>query len=126
MAKNKKQSRPQHQASQAERGTEEAKSSSMESQAEQRATQVTPGDMARRAGRSASATTEPQPASETGLLKPRHSEGRTLNRVRPSLTSAARGHPRAARSDGQTGRPEQHLQVAEERRVGLHPVPVEP
>ncbi|WP_198655095.1 hypothetical protein [Streptomyces geranii] len=47
MAKNKKQSR-QQQGSQAERGAEQAKSSSMESQAEQRATQVTPGDMARK------------------------------------------------------------------------------
>ncbi|MDX3450426.1 hypothetical protein PV396_00455 [Streptomyces sp. ME02-8801-2C] len=48
MAKNKKQSRPQTQASQAERGAEQAKSSSMESQAEQRISQVTPGDMARK------------------------------------------------------------------------------
>ncbi|MBW8740480.1 hypothetical protein [Streptomyces turgidiscabies] len=48
MAKNKKQSRSHEQASQAERGTEQAKSSSIESQAEQRAGQVTPGDMARK------------------------------------------------------------------------------
>ncbi|WP_330291719.1 hypothetical protein [Streptomyces sp. NBC_00576] len=48
MAKNKKQSRRHEPASQAERGTEQAKSSSLESQAEQRAAQVTPGDMARK------------------------------------------------------------------------------
>jgi hypothetical protein len=46
MAKNKKQSRRHEPASPAERGTEQAKSSSLESQAEQRASQVTPGDMA--------------------------------------------------------------------------------
>ena len=47
MAKNKKQKRHE-QASPAERGSQQAQSTSMESQAEQRANQVTPGDMARK------------------------------------------------------------------------------
>ncbi|MCD9142175.1 hypothetical protein [Streptomyces albireticuli] len=47
MAKNKNQKTPQKQ-SVAERGAQQAKSSSLESQAEQRAQQVTPGDMARK------------------------------------------------------------------------------
>ncbi|WP_175411236.1 hypothetical protein [Streptomyces sp. TRM64462] len=47
MAKNKKQDRSQR-ASQAERGTEQAQRSSMESQAESRAAQVTPADVARK------------------------------------------------------------------------------
>jgi hypothetical protein len=45
MAKNKKQDRRQPQS---ERGQQEAQQSSMEAQAEQRMTQVTPGDMARK------------------------------------------------------------------------------
>jgi hypothetical protein len=45
MAKNK-QNRKQATASSAERGTLQAKSSSFEAQAEQRATQVTPTDVA--------------------------------------------------------------------------------
>ncbi|WP_172638748.1 hypothetical protein [Streptomyces tailanensis] len=45
MAKNKKQERKQPQS---ERGQQEAQRSSMESQTEQRATQVTPGDVARK------------------------------------------------------------------------------
>ncbi|MDX3632979.1 hypothetical protein PV728_22450 [Streptomyces europaeiscabiei] len=45
MAKNKKQDRKQPQS---ERGQQEAQRSSLESQAEQRATQVPPGDMARK------------------------------------------------------------------------------
>ncbi|MEU3689152.1 hypothetical protein [Streptomyces narbonensis] len=48
MAKNRKQDRMQQKASAAERGTQQAQQSSMESQAEQRSTQVTPGDMARK------------------------------------------------------------------------------
>ncbi|GGX95609.1 hypothetical protein [Streptomyces hiroshimensis] len=48
MAKNKKQDRSQQRGSAAERGQQQAKSSSIESQSEQRATQVTPGDMARK------------------------------------------------------------------------------
>jgi hypothetical protein len=47
MAKNRKQDRSQR-ASAAERGEQTARSTAMESQAEQRATQVTPGDMARK------------------------------------------------------------------------------
>ncbi|MBT2386001.1 hypothetical protein [Streptomyces sp. ISL-11] len=47
MAKNKKQNR-EPKTSAAERGTQQAKSSSMESQTEQRQSQVTPGDMARK------------------------------------------------------------------------------
>ncbi|MFJ2604522.1 hypothetical protein ACIQOU_32770 [Streptomyces sp. NPDC091279] len=46
MAKHKKQDRKQ--ASQAERSQEQAKSSSMQDQAEQRITQATPSDMARK------------------------------------------------------------------------------
>lgn len=45
MAKNKKQNRKQPQS---ERGRQEDQHSSMEAQAEQRATQVTPGDVARK------------------------------------------------------------------------------
>jgi hypothetical protein len=45
MAKNK-QNRKQPAASNAERGAQQAKSSSMEAQAEQRAAQVTPTDVA--------------------------------------------------------------------------------
>jgi hypothetical protein len=45
MAKNKKSERKQPQS---ERGQQAAQQSSMETQAEQRATQVTPGDMARK------------------------------------------------------------------------------
>ncbi|MFJ8662953.1 hypothetical protein [Streptomyces sp. NPDC093795] len=48
MAKNRNQSRSQKQPSQAERGAQDAQRSSMESQAEQRGSQVTPGDMARK------------------------------------------------------------------------------
>ncbi|MGR8011108.1 hypothetical protein [Streptomyces hypolithicus] len=48
MAKNKKQSRDQQKSSAAERGAQQAKSSSMEAQAEQRISQVTPGDVARK------------------------------------------------------------------------------
>ncbi|MEV4945826.1 hypothetical protein [Streptomyces sp. NPDC053755] len=47
MAKNKNQKSPQKQSA-AERGTQQAQQSAMESQAEQRAAQVTPGDMARK------------------------------------------------------------------------------
>ncbi|CAM5569348.1 hypothetical protein ACSNOH_34935 [Streptomyces sp. URMC 127] len=47
MAKNKDRKQPKS-ASAAERGQQQARSSSMESQSEQRATQVTPGDMARK------------------------------------------------------------------------------
>ncbi|MEV6668595.1 hypothetical protein [Streptomyces sp. NPDC051162] len=47
MAKNKNRKQPQS-SSAAERGQQQAKSSSIESQSEQRATQVTPGDMARK------------------------------------------------------------------------------
>ncbi|MFG3493631.1 hypothetical protein [Streptomyces sp. NPDC047928] len=46
MAKNKKQDRNQQKASPAERGAQQAKSTSMESQAEQRMTHVTPADIA--------------------------------------------------------------------------------
>ncbi|GGT36157.1 MULTISPECIES: hypothetical protein [Streptomyces] len=46
MAKNKKQERTQSKASPAERGTQQARSSSMEAQAEQRAQAVTPSDVA--------------------------------------------------------------------------------
>ncbi|MES5822985.1 hypothetical protein [Streptomyces sp. RG80] len=45
MAKNKKSDRKQPQS---ERGQQQAQQSSMEAQAEQRMTQVTPGDMARK------------------------------------------------------------------------------
>ncbi|WP_167348319.1 hypothetical protein [Streptomyces bicolor] len=45
MAKNKKQDRKQPQA---ERGQQQAPQPSMEAQAEQRITQATPGDMARK------------------------------------------------------------------------------
>lgn len=49
MAKNRKQDRSQQQrGSQAERGQQQAQQSSIESQAEQRMSQVTPGDMARK------------------------------------------------------------------------------
>ncbi|GAA3396655.1 hypothetical protein [Streptomyces roseoviridis] len=47
MAKNRKQDRSPR-ASQAERGQQQAQQSSLESQAEHRAAQVTPGDMARK------------------------------------------------------------------------------
>ncbi|MEW2634679.1 hypothetical protein AB0903_24310 [Streptomyces sp. NPDC048389] len=46
MAKNKKQERSQNKSSAAERGTEQARSSSMEAQAEQRSQSVTPSDVA--------------------------------------------------------------------------------
>ncbi|MFC8919418.1 hypothetical protein ACFT5C_26995 [Streptomyces sp. NPDC057116] len=46
MAKDRKQNRSQPKASAAERGTQQAKSSSMEAQAEQRMSQVTPSDIA--------------------------------------------------------------------------------
>ncbi|MFF3287544.1 hypothetical protein [Streptomyces sp. NPDC003023] len=46
MAKNKKQDRAQNKSSAAERGTEQARSSAMEAQAEQRAQSVTPSDVA--------------------------------------------------------------------------------
>jgi hypothetical protein len=46
MAKNKNRDRKQPQ--QSERGQRQVEQSSMESQAEERATQVTPGDMARK------------------------------------------------------------------------------
>jgi len=48
MAKNRKQDRSQDRGSQAERGQQHAERSSMEAQAEQRMSQVTPGDMARK------------------------------------------------------------------------------
>ncbi|MEU0404846.1 hypothetical protein ABZ318_32450 [Streptomyces sp. NPDC006197] len=48
MAKNRNQTRGQKQQSPAERGTQQAQQSALESQAEQRASQVTPGDMARK------------------------------------------------------------------------------
>ncbi|MET8507208.1 hypothetical protein ACF065_29375 [Streptomyces sp. NPDC015232] len=48
MAKNRKQDRSQQRGSQAERGQQQAERSSMEAQAEQRMSQVTPGDMARK------------------------------------------------------------------------------
>ncbi|MCX2179311.1 hypothetical protein [Streptomyces sp. SKN60] len=49
MAKNRKQDRSQQQrGSQAERGQQQAERSSMEAQTEQRMSQVTPGDMARK------------------------------------------------------------------------------
>ncbi|MBP2402365.1 hypothetical protein ACFY41_22430 [Streptomyces syringium] len=48
MAKNRKQNREQQKSSAAERGTQQAKSSSMEDRADQRQSQVTPGDMARK------------------------------------------------------------------------------
>ncbi|BAU82589.1 hypothetical protein [Streptomyces laurentii] len=51
MAKNRKQDRSQQQqqrTSQAERGTQQAQRSSIEAQSEQRTSQVTPGDMARK------------------------------------------------------------------------------
>ncbi|WP_338676144.1 hypothetical protein V1460_26605 [Streptomyces sp. SCSIO 30461] len=46
MAKNKNRERKQPAASNAERSTQQARSSSMEAQAEQRAAQVTPTEMA--------------------------------------------------------------------------------
>ncbi|WP_177240001.1 hypothetical protein [Streptomyces monashensis] len=48
MAKNKKQDRGQQRASQAERGQEQAQKSSMEAQAEQHLSHITPGDLARK------------------------------------------------------------------------------
>ncbi|MGW4159734.1 hypothetical protein [Streptomyces sp. NPDC004788] len=51
MAKNRKQDRSQQspqRGSQAERGQQQAERSSMESMSESRASQVTPGDMARK------------------------------------------------------------------------------
>ncbi|MFB7861936.1 MULTISPECIES: hypothetical protein [unclassified Streptomyces] len=49
MAKNRKQDRSQQQrTSPAERGQQQAERSSMEAQSEQRMSQVTPGDMARK------------------------------------------------------------------------------
>ncbi|GHC71072.1 hypothetical protein GCM10010507_57540 [Streptomyces cinnamoneus] len=47
MAKNKNRQQPSKQSA-AERGQQQAKSSSMESQSEQRSSQVTPGDLARK------------------------------------------------------------------------------
>lgn len=46
MAKNKKSERSQQKASAAERGAQQAKTSSMEAQAEHRISQVTPADVA--------------------------------------------------------------------------------
>ncbi|MEU2514802.1 hypothetical protein [Streptomyces syringium] len=46
MAKNRKQNREQQKSSAAERGTQQAKRSSMEAQADQRQSQVTPADVA--------------------------------------------------------------------------------
>ncbi|MFD5429360.1 hypothetical protein [Streptomyces sp. NPDC127084] len=46
MAKNKNRERKQPAASNAERGAQQARSSSMEAQVEQRASQVAPTDMA--------------------------------------------------------------------------------
>ncbi|MGW1881788.1 hypothetical protein [Streptomyces sp. NPDC001970] len=46
MAKNKNRERKPQTGSQAERGTQQARSSSMEAQAEQRATQIASGDPA--------------------------------------------------------------------------------
>ncbi|WP_179166455.1 hypothetical protein [Streptomyces sp. CB03238] len=46
MAKNRKSDRSQQKASPAERGAQQAKSSSMEAQAEHRISQVTPADVA--------------------------------------------------------------------------------
>ncbi|MFD8998050.1 hypothetical protein [Streptomyces abikoensis] len=48
MAKNKKQDRSQQKTSAAERGQQEAQKSSMEAQSQQRSSQVTPGDLARK------------------------------------------------------------------------------
>ncbi|MEU6625753.1 hypothetical protein ABZ926_34025 [Streptomyces litmocidini] len=48
MAKNRNQSRGQKQQSSAERGAQQAQASAIESQSESRASQVTPGDMARK------------------------------------------------------------------------------
>ncbi|MFI5618445.1 hypothetical protein [Streptomyces sp. NPDC051567] len=48
MAKNKKQSREHQKTAAPERGSEQAKSSSTQDQTEQRITQATPGDMARK------------------------------------------------------------------------------
>ncbi|MCA6091814.1 hypothetical protein LE181_06485 [Streptomyces sp. SCA3-4] len=47
MAKNKNRQQPSKQSA-AERGQQQAKSSSMESQSEQRSSQVTPADLARK------------------------------------------------------------------------------
>ncbi|RLV08301.1 hypothetical protein CTZ27_05645 [Streptomyces griseocarneus] len=47
MAKNKNRKQPQA-ASQAERGQQQAQKSSIEAQSEQRQSQVTPGDVARK------------------------------------------------------------------------------
>ncbi|MGX2997793.1 hypothetical protein JNUCC64_26590 [Streptomyces sp. JNUCC 64] len=46
--KNRKHGGQQNRSSAAERGTQDAQRSSIESQAEQRQTQVTPGDVARK------------------------------------------------------------------------------
>ncbi|MEU6930266.1 hypothetical protein [Streptomyces sp. NPDC046385] len=48
MAKNRKQDRSQQRGSQAERGQQQAQASAMEAQSQQQASQVTPGDMARK------------------------------------------------------------------------------
>jgi hypothetical protein len=48
MAKNKKQDRSRQQSQSAERGQQQAQKSSIEAQSEQRQTQVTPGDLARK------------------------------------------------------------------------------
>ncbi|MCC3771834.1 hypothetical protein [Streptomyces sp. UNOC14_S4] len=48
MAKNRKQNRSQQAASPAERGQQQAQKSSIEAQSEQRQSQVTPGDVARK------------------------------------------------------------------------------
>ncbi|MGW6688989.1 hypothetical protein [Streptomyces sp. NPDC054961] len=48
MAKNKKQNRDQQKSSSSERGGEQSRGSSMTDQAEQRISQATPADMARK------------------------------------------------------------------------------
>lgn len=48
MAKNKKQDRSRQQAQSAEKSAQQAQKSSIEAQSEQRQTQVTPGDVARK------------------------------------------------------------------------------
>ncbi|MEV6511674.1 hypothetical protein [Streptomyces sp. NPDC051642] len=48
MAKNRKNNRDQQKTSAPERGSEETRSSSAQDQAEQRITQATPSDMARK------------------------------------------------------------------------------
>ncbi|MFF4405514.1 hypothetical protein ACFY2W_30225 [Streptomyces sp. NPDC001262] len=48
MAKNKKQDRSRQQAQSAEKSTQQAQKSSIEDRSEQRQSQVTPGDLARK------------------------------------------------------------------------------